>query len=82
MAWSLHKLASLLDNEGNIKPSNSQVVQAAYQLSEHSMIRKKITLFASIFHIDLHRSIHRRKILKTSQANQILGVFVMIQEYT
>jgi hypothetical protein len=82
VAWSFHKLANLLDSEGNIRPSNSQIVQAPYQLSEHSGISKKITLLTSIFHIDLHRIIHRRRILKTSQANQILGIFVLIQEYT
>ena len=82
MVCSLHKLANLLDCEGNIRPSNSQIVQAAYQLSEYNRIKKKITLLTSIFHIDLHRSIHRKRILKTSQANQILGIFVLIQEYT
>jgi hypothetical protein len=53
MAWSLHKLANLLNSEGNIRPSNIQIVQASYQLLEHSGISKKITLLTSIFHIDL-----------------------------
>jgi hypothetical protein len=52
MAWSLHKLANLLDIEGNIRPRNSQIVQAAYQLLKHSRIRKKIILLIMIFHID------------------------------
>jgi hypothetical protein len=65
VAWSLHKLANLLYNEGNISPSISQIVQAPYQLSEHSGINKKITLLTSIFHIDLHSCIHQRRILKT-----------------
>jgi hypothetical protein len=82
VAWSLDKLANLLDNEGNIRLSNSQIVQAPYQLSKHCGINKKIILLTSIFHIDLHMSIHRRQILKTSQTNQILGIFVLIQEYT
>jgi hypothetical protein len=53
VVWGLHKLANLLDNKGNIRSSNSQIVQAPYQLSEHSGIIKKITLLTSIFHIDL-----------------------------
>jgi hypothetical protein len=82
MTWSLHKLANLLDIERNVRPNNSQIFQATYQLSKHNRIRKKITLLTTIFQIDFHRSIHRRRILMTSQANQTLGIFVLIQEYT
>jgi Txe/YoeB family toxin of Txe-Axe toxin-antitoxin module len=58
MAWSLHKLANLLDIEGNLRLRNSQIVQATYQLSKHSRIRKKITLLITIFHIDPYRIIY------------------------
>lgn len=76
------KLANLLDCKGNIQPSNSQINQNDDQLAIQSVIRKKITFHIMIFYIEFHRGIHRGRILKTSQMNQILDIFVLIQEYT
>jgi hypothetical protein len=77
LVWSLHKLANLLDNKGYIGPSNSPTnyrnIVGLERRSPSSL--RYFTLTSKGVSME-------EEFLKTSQANQVLGIFVLIQEYT